>query len=74
MCTLISVYTEKRARKTIVIIISNATQGAVTTANALTFSIVTRAVRKIPIVILLQHRTAAVKATVLMTSSAKETK
>ena len=74
VCTLTNVYTEKRARKTIVITISNATRGVVMTTSALTSSTAIKAVRKIPIVTQPQHQTAAVKAIALTTSSVKETK
>ena len=73
-CIQTSAYTEKRAKKTTVTIISNVTQDAVMITCVHTSSIATRAVRKILIATQLQHRTAAVKASALMTSSAKEIK
>ena len=65
---------EKRAKKTTVTTISNATQDVAMTTNAHTSSIAIRAVRKILIATQLRHRIAAVKASALMTSSAKEIK
>ena len=71
-CTRINACTEKRAKKTTAITISNVTRGVVMTISVLISSIATRAVGKTLIAIRLQHRIAAVKASALMTSSVKE--
>ena len=74
VCIQTNACMEKRAKKTTVTTISNATRGAVMTISVHTSSIAIRAVRKTLIATRLQHQTAAVKASALMTSSAKEIK